>query len=156
MRLALVVCVLVSQHQLAAADDGVSRHLFYGELLGKAGEYGVGYELALSPRLALGAAGSFAGVRDQRLATFAPYLHLTLLAHHTHALFAELGAVVTHSKVPSPVSSWDGMTATGGGGFASIGYQHATRHLVMRATGSAIVGEGGIGPAVGFTIGIRP
>lgn len=139
----------------ARADDG-SRHLVYGELLGKAGEYGVGYELALSPHLALGAAGSFAVVRDQQLATFAPYLHLTLLAHHTHALFAELGAVVTHSRVPSPVSNWQGMSDTGGGGFASIGYQHATRHLVLRATGSAIVGEGGIGPALGFTIGLRP
>ena len=151
MRLALVVALLAPH--VAAAD---SRHLIYGELLGKAGEYGVGYELEVVPRLSIGAAGSFAVVRDQQLATLAPYLHVTLLARGTHALFTEVGAVITHSKIPSPVSNWSGMSDTGGGGFASIGYQHATRHLVMRATGSAMVGEGGIGPAIGFTVGLKP
>lgn len=140
----------------ARADDGSSRHLVYGELLGKAGEYGVGYELAFAPRLALGVAGSFAVIRGQEIATAAPYLHVTALARHAHALFGEAGAVIAHSRIPSPVNDWMGMSNTGSGGFASLGYEHARHHLVLRVAGSAIVGAGGVAPAVGFTIGFRP
>jgi hypothetical protein len=136
------------------ADPG--RHLVYGELLGKAGEYGIGYELAIPHRLALGVAASFAVVRDEQIATVAPYLHATAIARGPHALFGELGAIVAHTHVPSPVADWTGMSATGGGGFASLGYEHASRHLVLRVAGSAILGEGGLAPAIGFAVGVRP
>ena len=151
-----VVIALLFMCHIAHADDGDSRHLFYGELLGKAGEYGVGYELTITPRLALGAAASFAVIRDQQITTVVPYVHGTLLARGHHALFTELGPVLTHSKIPSPVADWNGMSSTGGGGFASLGYEHRARHLVIRAAGSAVVGQGGLAPALGLAIGFRP
>ena len=155
MRVPMIGVGILLAASTARADDG-SRHLVYGELLGKAGEYGVGYELTITPRLALGVAGSFAVVRGQQIATAAPYVHVTALARHAHALFGEAGAILAHSRIPSPVNDWMGMSDTGGGGFASVGYEHAQRHLVLRVAGSAIVGEGGLAPALGFTIGFRP
>ncbi|CAN5681277.1 hypothetical protein BH11MYX1_BH11MYX1_08130 [soil metagenome] len=132
------------------------KHVVYAEVLGKAGEYGLGYEHAIAPRLSLGVAGSYALIRDQQLVTIAPYLHLTLASRHAHSVFAEVGAAFVHSHVPSPVANWDGMTDDGGGGFISLGYQHTTQRFVVRATTSAMVGEGGVGPAIGFTVGVLP
>ena len=52
-----------------AASEQPGEHLIYVEALGKGGLYGVGYERTLTSRLALGIAGSFAVIRDQRLTT---------------------------------------------------------------------------------------
>jgi hypothetical protein len=155
VRLVLVVAFAIFP-ALARADDTTSRHLVYAELLGKAGEYGIGYELGITPHLALGAAGSFAVVRGEQIATLAPYVHAQLIERRANSLFAEVGAVIAHTHVPSPVADWSGMDDTGGGGFASFGFQHATHHLVLRAAMSAVVGEGGLAPAIGFAIGWRP
>lgn len=158
-----IVVVVLGVAAPGHADDGVrataepvSKHLVYVELLGKGGLYGVGYELTLTPRLSFGTAASFAVVRDQQLLTVAPYVHATLLRGKKNALFGELGAVLVHSRIPSPVDDWDGMTDTGAGGFASLGWERATRHLVLRTSGSIVAGEGGVTPWVGFAIGFRP
>jgi hypothetical protein len=140
----------------STADDRPGHDLFYAELLGKAGEYGLGYEHGITSRLALGVAASFAVVRGQQLATAAPYVHATIAARHAHALFGELGAVLVHSRIPSPVPDWSGMSDTGGGGFASLGYEHGSRHVVVRIAASVVAGEGGVAPALGFAIGVRP
>jgi hypothetical protein len=126
------------------------------EALGKGGLYGVGYEHTITQRLSLGVAGSFAVLSDQRVTTIAPYVHGTIKSGQRHALFTEVGAVLAHSHLPSPVAGWDGMTDTGGGGFASLGWEYSRRHVVLRASGSLVVGEGGIGPMFGFAIGVRP
>lgn len=47
------------------------------------------------------------------------------------------------------------MSDWGGGGFASLGWQYTRQHLVLRASGSLVAGEGGIGPMFGFAIGWR-
>lgn len=143
-------------HATAARDDAPSRHLFYAELFGKGGLYGVGYELAITPRLALGAAGSYAVVRDQQLLTLSPYVHATIVRGTKHALFAEVGATFVRSHIPSPVEDWDGMTDSGGGGYVSLGWERATQHLVLRTAGSVVAGEGGVTPWFGFAIGFRP
>lgn len=153
MRRAFIACYLALPH-LAVAQE--PEQVVYAEVLGKAGEYGLGYEHAIAPRCSLGVAGSYALIRDQQLLTIAPYLHITLAGRHAHSVFAEVGAAFVHSHVPSPVANWDGMTDDGGGGLVSLGYQHTTERLVLRATASAMVGEGGVGPAIGFTIGVRP
>ncbi len=140
--------------RLTAADE--PKQVVYAEVLGKAGEYGVGYEHSIAPRLSLGVAGSYALIRDQQLVTIAPYIHIRIASRNEHSLFAEVGAVFVHSHVPSPVANWDGMTDDGGGGLLSLGYQHTTPRFVVRATVSAMVGEGGVGPAIGLTIGVRP
>lgn len=148
-----------------AAADGVtattapeppSRHLFYVELLGKGGAYGLGYELSITPRISVGTAISYAVIRDQQIATVAPYVHASVLRFGKHALFGELGATFVHSYIPSPVPDWDGMSESGAGGFASIGWERATRHLTLRASVSIVAGEGGLAPWAGIAIGARP
>lgn len=152
MRGGLVLCVLAFASS-ARADDN---NLFYAEAGGKAGLYGVGYERTLTSRLSLGVAASYVVLRDQQIATAAPYVHATIVRGRRHAFFAELGAALVHSRLPSPVDDWDGMTDTGGGGFASLGWERATRHFVLRTSGSIVVGEGGVAPWLGFAIGVRP
>lgn len=163
MRCVLVLVAGVVTASTASADDlhhapepAPGRNLVYVEALGKAGLYGVGYERALTPRLSLGAAGSFAVVRDQQVLTVSPYVHGTLVQGRRHALFTELGATFVRSHVPSPVDDWDGMTDSGGGGFASLGWERAGRHLVVRTSASVVVGEGGVAPWLGVALGVRP
>ena len=139
-----------------ASSEPVSRHLVYVELLGKGGEYGVGYELTITPRLAIGGAGSFAKVQDEQIVTGAAYLHAMILERRAHSLYAEIGGIVAHSRIPSPVSDWQGMSKTGTAGFLSIGYQHASRHLVLRGSFSAVEGLGGLAPMAGLSVGVRP
>jgi hypothetical protein len=159
----LVVVLGLAVSAAAVADDGVTksaepprRHLVYFELLGKGGLYGVGYEYAIAPWLGLGGAVSYSDLRDQQLFTAAPYLHFTPLAGKRHALFSELGGILAHSHVPSPVMNWDGVSDTGGGGFASLGWEYHRKHLVLRTSGALVVGEGGLAPMLGFAIGARP
>jgi hypothetical protein len=136
------------------ADPG--RHLIYVEAFGKAGAYGIGYELAIAPRLALGGALSWLAVRGQQIATASPYLHATLVRRGKHALFGEFGGVLVHSRIASPVMGWTGSSDTGAGGVAALGWERAARHLVIRAQASLLVGEGGVAPWGGFAIGVRP
>jgi hypothetical protein len=151
MRLLVMAALLVPA--AARADD---RNLVYVEAGGKAGAYGVGYERAITGRLALGVAGSFLVLRGQQLATASPYLHATLLGRGRHSLFGELGAVIVHSRIPSPVMDWDGIAETGGGGVAALGWQRAGRHVVVRTQLSVLAGEGGAAPWGGIAIGFRP
>ena len=93
-------------HATTPAPPQATRpHLVYVELLGKGGAYGLGYERAITTRLSMGAAVSFAIVRDQQIATASPYLHASLLRAGKHALFGELGATLVHSRIPSPCAS---------------------------------------------------
>jgi hypothetical protein len=126
----------------------------YGEVLGKAGLYGLGYEYKLTEHLSIGGAASYAVVSDQQVMTFAPYVHGTLLGSRRHHLFGEFGAVIAHSKLPSPVMGWDGMSDTGGGTFGSLGWERSSEHLVLRVSASLVIGEGGVAPMLGFVIGM--
>ncbi|GEM_PF-2327496 len=166
MRGGLVLLVLACAPSIARADDAISasaspstppsRNLVYAELGGKAGLYGIGYERMLTTRLSLGIAASYVVLREQQIATIAPYVHATIVRGERNAFFAELGAAVVHSRLPSPVDDWDGMSDTGAGGFASLGWERATRHLVLRTSGTIVAGEGGVAPWLGFAIGVRP
>jgi hypothetical protein len=145
---ALALLVVAALAGRARADD-----ILYVEALGKAGPYGLGYEHSIDKRIAIGAAASFISLEGQQLYTFAPYIHGTLVGAHRHRLFTELGAVLAHSRIPSPVSDWDGMTDTGGGGFLSLGYEYTRGHFLVRASGSVVAGEGGLAPMIGIAIG---
>ncbi len=150
----------------AFADDGISastsvesppsKHLVYFEALGKGGLYGVGYEYSVTPWLGIGGAASYSNIRDEQLFTFSPYVHVTALQGKRHALFGEFGAIFAHSRLPSPVMNWDGMSDTGGGGFATVGWEYRRGHFVFRTSGGVAVGEGGAAPMLGISIGLRP
>ena len=157
--------VIVLATASTAAADGIKqattpeppgRHLIYAELLGKGGAYGLGYELSITPRFSIGTAVSYASIRGQQITTAAPYLHASVLRFGKNTLFGELGAMLVHSHIPSPVSDWDGMSESGAGGFASLGWERASRHVVFRASGSVVAGEGGLAPWAGIAIGFRP
>lgn len=137
----------------ASAPAEPARNALYVELLGKAGPYGVGYERRITDRLWLGFAASYASIRQQQLATGVPYLHARLLGGRD-ALFGELGAIFAHTRIPSPVPEWNGTSDTGGGGFAAVGWQHSWRHLMVRAHGSLMIGEGGVSPWGGVALGV--
>jgi len=142
--------------ETAASPELESKHLVYVELLGKGGLYGIGYEHAIMPWLGAGAAVSFSTIRDQQTYTASPYLHLTALRGERHALFGEVGAILAHTRLASPVMNWDGVADTGGGGFASLGWEYRRRHVVLRTSGGVAIGEGGVLPMLGFAIGARP
>lgn len=146
--LALIAVAALWGH--AHADDVV-----YAEALGKAGPYGLGYEHSIEKRISIGAAASFISLEGQQLYTFAPYIHGTLVGTHHHRMFTELGGVLAHSRVPSPVNDWDGMTDTGGGGFLSLGYEYARGHFLVRASGAVVAGEGGLAPMIGLAFGVH-
>src|SRR5688572_32832518 len=105
------------------SDDKLPRHTAYAEVLGKAGPYGIGYELGITPRLALGIAASFAIINDQQLTTVAPYVHADLIRGKRHSMYADFGLIVVHSRIPSPVPEWDGMSETGAGGQTTLGWE---------------------------------
>jgi hypothetical protein len=146
--LALAVLAVAALGATAHADDVV-----YVEALGKAGPYGLGYEHSIAKRISIGAAASFISLEGQELFTFSPYIHGALLGEHRHALFTEIGGVIAHSRIPSPVSDWDGMTDTGSGGFLSLGYEYTRGHFLARASGAVVAGEGGLAPMIGIAIG---
>ena len=161
MRLAIVGVMLAASAAHAEPTITASapaqveqpQNAIYVELLGKAGPYGVGYERRITDRLWLGFAASYASVRDQQIATAAPYVHARLLGTRS-SMFTEIGAVFVHTRIPSPVSEWDGMSDSGGGGFASLGWQRTWTHLIVRAHGSLMIGEGGVTPWGGVAIGV--
>ena len=150
----LAIAAAITIGSGTASADG--RHTIYVEAGGKAGAYGVGYELAITDRLALGGSGSFVPLRGQQIATIVPYLHARIFGRGAHSMFAELGAELVHSRIPSPVIDWNGSSDTGGGGIASLGWQRDKRHFVVRAAASLVVGEGGAAPWAGFAIGYHP
>ncbi len=151
MRRLLAAFVVLGLGGTAHAED-----LIYVEALGKGGAYGVGYEHTLTGRLSLGIAASFVSVSGQQVYTAAPYLHATVVGSTRHALFSEIGAILAHSRIPSPVEDWDGMTDTGGGGFLSAGYEYRRGRVVLRASGAIVAGEGGLGPMIGLALGVKP
>lgn len=150
MRAGLAVIALTS---IAHAD---TERVVYVEVLGKGGAYGLGYEEPITPRLSLGVAASFVEIRDEQIATFAPYVHGIIAERGPHALVADVGATVVRTHVPSPVMSWDGATDTGAGGFAALGYEHRWSKIIARAALSVVAGEGGVAPWGGLTIGFAP
>jgi hypothetical protein len=159
-------CVLISR--VAAADPDVvatatapkaeaSASLVYVEALGKAGPYGVGYEHAITERIALGFEGSVDRLREQNLAAAVPYVHVTPLVHGANALFGELGAELGYSKIESGVARWMGTSTTAVGAVAAVGYQRDLgKRFVLRIALSVLAGKGGAAPWGGIALGVKP
>lgn len=160
----LLLCALVSP-AIARADDSITstatradalpRHTVYAEAFGKAGPYGVGYELGITRRLALGVAASYASVSDQLLTTVAPYVHADLVRGERHSMYTDVGVIFVHSRIPSPVPEWDGMTDAGLGGQATLGWEWRPWRLVVRTSLGFALGEGGLAPFMGLAVGAR-
>jgi len=150
-----VVVAGVEKPRAAGPLSEASSLVVYAELLGKGGPWGVGVEGWISRRIGVGAVASVAVLRQQQLYTFAPYVHVTLARGRHNGVFGELGAVLVHSRVPSPVPSWNGTSDTGGGGIATVGWEWMGRIVVVRAYLAIEVGEGGVAPWTGFVLGVQ-
>jgi hypothetical protein len=161
-----VALVVVACPAIGIADDlsttkhekpreALPDHTLYVEALGKAGPYGIGYEHGITPRLALGVAASYAVIDDQQLTTVAPYVHADLIRGKRHSMYGDFGLIVVHSRIPSPVPEWDGMSDTGAGGQCTLGWEWRPWRLVTRTSLGVAVGEGGVAPFLGFAVGAR-
>ncbi len=158
MRVAVISVVVgagIAAPTAVAEEAAEPTQLVYVEAGGKAGLYGLGYERALAWRLSIGVAASVAVVRDQQIYSVSPYLHAPLVGGRRHKMFGELGAAFVHSRIPSPVEDWDGMTDSGAGGFASLGWERIGDRVVVRVAGSLVAGEGGLAPWMGIAVGAR-
>ncbi|MCE9577160.1 MAG: hypothetical protein K8W52_28690 [Deltaproteobacteria bacterium] len=141
----------VAIHAAAARAPSLHRHSIYLEALGKGGVWGLGYDYRLTPRLAIGAVGSYLGLDGQRLLTFAPYVSLAPIGLR-HRWFIDVGPQLVDVATPSPVPEWSGTHSTGIGGEVSSGYEYRGR-VVVRVYAMAVAGGSGIAPWFGTSLG---
>jgi len=133
--------------------DGLRRHAAYVELLGKGGMYGVGYDYALYPRLAVGGTASFVAVDGEHTTSVSPYLAFYPLHTRRHRWFVQGGPQIVHLARTSPIPEWPGLTQTGLGGEVSSGYELRSR-VLFRVFAMGTVGKGGISPWLGLSLGV--
>lgn len=135
------------------AEAPQRKHALYVELLGKGGLGGIGYDYAVTPRIAVGAAASYFVLDGEHVISFSPYLAAYPLGGTRHRWFVHAGPQIVHLERPSPVPEWDGMSSTGVGAEVSTGYELRTR-VLFRAFGMGTVGKGGLHPWVGASVGL--
>lgn len=141
--------------ETAPAPERTHRHAIYGELLGKGGAYGVGYDLQLRPWLGTGAVVSFSPNGGQRMYSVTPYVSIYPVGRGRHRWFVDAGPQLVHLVTPSPVPEWDGTSETGIAGELSSGYEYRGP-VFVRAFGMLVGGKNGVAPwggvSVGFTL----
>ena len=145
---ALVIAALL----LAGEARAEPRHALYAELLGKGGLWGVGYDIALSPRFAAGAALSIYRLGDQEVHSLSPYLAWYPLRGEHHGWFLHGGPQLVRVITRSPVPEWDGDRASGVGAEVSTGWEYR-RGVLVRVYGLVAAGKGGVGPWLGASVG---
>jgi len=128
------------------------RHAIYLEALGKGGVWGLGYALALRPRLAVGLVASFTALDGQHMTALAPSLTVYPLRTVRHRWFVDAGPQLVHLVTPSPVPEWSGTSSTGVGGQLSTGYEYR-RGVLVRTFAMLVVGRGGVAPWLGVDLG---
>jgi hypothetical protein len=134
-------------------------HTIYGELLGKGGLWGVGYDYRFGGfaggRFGLGGTLSAVVLEGQRVYTVSPYVAFALVERGRHGWFASAGPQLVRVVTPSPVPEWDGTSSTGVGAQLSSGWEYRGRRLVVRSYLMATLGKGGFAPWLGVDLGWR-
>jgi hypothetical protein len=136
----------------ASAPSLALDHSIYVELLGKAGLWGLGYDYQFHPRFAAGATASFYILDGERIFNFSPYLTAYLVGLGHHRWFVQAGPQLSYVQTPSPVPEWPGSSATGVGADLCSGYEYRAR-LLVRVFGMATLGQDGISPWLGVSLG---
>jgi hypothetical protein len=147
----------------AHADDGPRRaHTIYGEVLGKGGLWGVGYDyrpgLAPIDRFGVGVAASYNLLDGQRVLTLSPYLSFVVLERGRHAWFVQAGPHIVRVDTPSPVPEWDGTSSSGVGAQLTSGWEMhgdaGSGHTwIVRAFAVGTLGRGRFAPWAGADFG---
>jgi hypothetical protein len=128
------------------------RSAVYVEVLGKGGLWGLGVDHQHGRWLGGGLAGSFYVLDDQRVMALSPYLAAHPLGRGRHRWFVHTGPQLVRVSTPSPVPEWNGVASTGLGAQLSTGYEY--RHRVLfRLSAMVVVGEGGVAPWLGASLG---
>jgi hypothetical protein len=127
-------------------------HAFYVELLGKGGLWGAGYDWQFHRHMAVGATVSFVQRDGERTISASPYLALYPLGTPRHRWFAHVGPTFVELDRMSPVPEWGGTSDFGVGAEISSGYEFRSR-VIVRAYGMATIGENGIAPWLGVSVG---
>ena len=70
-------------------------------------------------------------------------------------MYGDFGIIFVHSRIPSPVPEWDGMSESGAGGQATLGWEWRPWRVVVRTSLGFALGEGGLAPFLGFAVGAR-
>lgn len=143
-----IAAVIAALAGTAAAEP---RHAIYGEVLGKGGLWGAGYDFQLTTRFAVGAVGSYYVLGGDQYATLSPYLAAYPLGAGRHRWFVQAGPQLLHRKTPSPVPEWDGMSSTSFAAEVSSGYEYRNE-LLLRVYGMAAVGDR-FAPWLGASVG---
>jgi hypothetical protein len=144
----LIACIATR----AYADP--PRHAVFGELFGKGGLWGLGYECRLSSRVSVGGVASYYVLAGDRYTTVSPYLAVYPLGEHAHRWFVQAGPQLVRRHTPSPVPEWDGMSETSFTGELSSGYEYRSR-VLLRVYAMAAVGDRfvpWVGASVGWTL----
>jgi hypothetical protein len=136
----------------AASNRSLRPNAAYVELLGKNGLYGLGYDRALSDRLAVGGAAAWFTVESEEVLSLSPYVNVYPLAGSRWALALQAGAQLVHVKVPSRVVGWSGASATGVAGQVSAGFEFRSP-VLCRFLASGVFGRGGFRPWAGLALG---
>jgi hypothetical protein len=127
------------------------RHAVYVDLLGKGGLYGVGYDLQLTHRFAVGAVASYYVLGGDHFSTASPYLAAYPWRHDRHSWFVQGGPQLVRRATPSPGPEWTGMSTTSFTAEVSTGYEY--RHgVLVRAYVMASLGAR-FAPWLGVSVG---
>lgn len=114
------------------AQEFETQHSVYLGLLGKGGMYSLGYQYHWRARFALGVAVSAFRIDFETLMTVVPYLFWTPIERGNHALFFDMGTVLSRHDSESPAKRLPDAINYGVGAELSLGYQYLAGRFVVR------------------------
>jgi len=108
------------------------KHAAYLGVLGKGGQYTVGYQFRWEKWFALGVAGSHFRIDFETLTTVNPYVLVYPYVAGNHALFVDLGPVFFRHHTKSPVPLLEDKTSFRIGTEISAGYEYNKGRFFVR------------------------
>lgn len=142
--------LLVGTSASVRADE--RPHALYLDLLGKGGLWGVGYDYQANKWLGGGVAVSYFVLDGEHVQSMSPYLAAHPFGRGRHRWFVHLGPQLYRVSTPSPVPEWSGTSSMGIGAELTTGWEYRD-HLLVRVFGMVTVGEGGVAPWLGVSLG---
>ncbi len=141
-----------SRSAVAAPAAQKQPYALYLEILGKGGVWGVGGDLQLGERWAIGTTGSFQSWGTQTVLSVSPYVTRYLFPERRHRPFFQAGPQWVYLSTSSLVPEWKGSRASGLGIQLSAGYEYRNIFL-FRFFAMGSIGRQGVAPWMGFDIG---
>lgn len=141
-----------SKPVMAALAAQKQPYALYLEILGKGGIWGVGGDVQLGKRWAIGTSGSFQRWSTQTVLSVSPYITGYLFPEKKHRWFFQAGPQWFYLSTRSLVPEWKGSRKSGLGAQLSTGYEYRNIFL-FRFFAMGSIGRQGVAPWMGFDIG---